>query len=238
MKTLPYNRERRLFFTLFYRPACDLFGQALRIARNTKRFVSMVFLITIGIILSCNSTHIVNSWRDPETMVSFEKLNKVLVTAFLRDEASRRVAEDRMAELLKGRAIPSYAYFGDQIKSLNESEVREKLKMDGFDGAVVMRLIDISKEVNYTPGNINTYPFYFRTFGGYYRRGWSYYSTPERYYTTRSYSVETTVYSVKQDKLVWSGLTETADPSGVYKLVAEISNRIHKKMMDEGFITQ
>jgi hypothetical protein len=171
-------------------------------------------------------------------MVSLEKLNKVLVVAFLRDEASRRVAEEQMAELLKGKAIPSYAYFGEEIKSLNEAAVRELLQKDDFDGAVVMRLVDVSKEVNYTPGNTNTYPFYFRTFGGYYRRGWNYYSTPERYYTTRSYSVETNVYSVKQDKLIWSGLTETTDPGGVGKLVAEISNTICKKMVDEGFITE
>jgi hypothetical protein len=171
-------------------------------------------------------------------MVSLEKLNKVLVVAFLRDEASRRVAEEQMAALLKGKAIPSYAYFGEEIKSLNETAVRELLQRDDFDGAVVMRLVDVSKEVNYTPGNTNTYPFYFKTFGGYYRRGWNYYSTPERYYTTRSYSVETNVYSMKQDKLIWSGLTETTDPGGVDKLVAEISTTICKKMMDEGFITE
>lgn len=171
-------------------------------------------------------------------MVTPNKLNKVLVTAFLRDDASRRVAEDQMTKFLKGKATPSYAYFGEDIKSLNEAGIRERLKKDGFDGAVVIRLVDVSKEVNYSPGNISTYPIYFRTFGGYYRRGWSYYSTPDRYFTTRSYSVETTVYSIMQDKLIWSGLTETTDPSGVDKLVAEIGNTIYKKMHEEGFITQ
>jgi hypothetical protein len=170
-------------------------------------------------------------------MVSLEKLNKVLVTAFLSDEASRRVAEDQMVKLLKGKAIASYAYFGDDIKSLNEVEIRERLKSDEFDGALVIRLIDVSKEVNYTPGNITTYPVYFRTFGGYYRRGWAYYSTPERHTTTKAYSVETTVYSVKKDKLIWSGLTKTVDPSGVDKLISEIVSAVYKQMMQEGFIT-
>jgi hypothetical protein len=180
----------------------------------------------------------VNSWRDPETMVSLEKLNKVLVTAFLRDEGSRRVAEDRMAELLKGRAVASYTYFVEDIKSLTDSDIRERLKKDAFDGAVVMRLVDVKKEVNYTGGKINSFPFYFRTFGGYYRSAWGYYSTPERHYTTQLYSVETNIYSMRQDKLIWSGLTETTDPGGVEKLVAEISNTMYKKMMKEGFITK
>ena len=43
---------------------------------------------------------------------------------------------------------------------------------------------------------------------------------------------------MKQDKLIWTGLTETTDPGGVDKLVAEISTSIFKKMMDEGFITE
>ena len=51
----------------------------------------------------------------------------------------------------------------------------------------------------------------------------------------QKYSVESNIYSIKQDKLIWSGLTETADPGGVDKLVVEISNKIHKKMLEEGF---
>ena len=206
--------------------------------KGANQFISMAVLLTIAVSPSCKSTRIVNSWRDPQTMVSLEKLNKVLVIAFLKDEASRRKAEDRMAELIKGKTIPSYAYFVEDIKSVDEAAIRERLKSDGFDGAVVMRLVDVSKEVNYIPGNIDTYPFYFSTFDDYYRWGWSYYSTPGRYYTTESYSVETNVYSMKQDKLIWSGLTKTTDPGGVDKLVAEISTIIYKRMMDEGFITE
>lgn len=232
MKTQSYYRLQSFIFRLHSAFGC----LSIRLYKN--RFISAAMLLSTVISPSCNSTRIVNSWRDPETMVSLEKLNKVLVVAFLRDEASRRVAEGRMAELLKGKAIPSYGYLGEDIKSLNEAGVRERLQGDSFDGAVVMRLVDVTKEVNYTPGNINTYPFYFRSFGGYYRRGWSYYSTPDRYHTTRSYSVETNVYSMKQDKLIWTGLTETTDPGGVDKLVAEISSTIFKRMMDEGFITE
>lgn len=210
----------------------------LEIPKVRITMICLLLFSTVVSMVSCSSTQIVNSWRAPESMVSLEKLNKVLVTAFLRDDASRRVAEDQMVELLKGKAIASYAYIGEDIKSINESDIRERLKRDGFDGALVIRLIDVSKEVNYTPGNIRTYPVYFRTFGGYYRRGWTYYSTPERHSTTQAYSVETTVYSVKQDKLIWSGLTKTVDPSGVDKLITEIVNAVYKQMMKEGFITK
>ena len=232
MKTKFYYYHRGLAFKLL-----AAFG-SLCTRQCRSHCVSAAIVVAVVVSPYCSSTRIVNSWKDPETMVSLDKLNKVLVVAFLRDEASRRVAEGRMAGLLKGKAIPSYSYLGEDIKSLNEGSVRQRLQGDSFDGAVVMRLVDVTKEVNYSPGNISTYPFYFRSFGGYYRRGWSYFSTPDRYHTTRSYSVETNVYSMKQDKLIWTGLTETTDPGGVDKLVAEISSTIFKRMMDEGFITE
>lgn len=197
-------------------------------------FLSMGF----SFIMSCNSSRIVKTWKDPDTQVSLEKLNKVLVAALLRDEPNRRAAEDKMASLLNGKAVTSYSYFTGDVKSMKEEDIRDKLKQDGFDGAVTMRLVDVDKDVSYTPGTISTYPVYYRTFGGYYLRGWNYYSTPERYQTTKTYSVETNVYSLKQDKLVWSGLTESTNPGGVDKLSSDISNTVYKRMVKEGFITQ
>jgi hypothetical protein len=40
-----------------------------------------------------------------------------------------------------------------------------------------MRLIDVDKEREYTPGRINTYPNYYGNFGSYYYRVWTNYST-------------------------------------------------------------
>ncbi len=200
-------------------------------------FFNLLILLIIFIV-SCNSSRIVYSWKDPDTQVSLEKLNKVLVASFLRDETSRRTAEDKMALLLGGKGIQSYNYFETDIKLMKEEEIREKLRKDGFDGAVTMRLVDVDKELMYAPGTISTYPVYYKTFGGYYLRGWNYFSTPERYETTRTYSVETNVYSLKQNKLIWSGLTESINPGGVDKLTSDISSTIYEKMMKEGFITQ
>lgn len=203
-----------------------------------KKTLILAALAACFIIASCSSTRISSSWRDPDTTVSLEKLNKVLVVAFLKDESSRRIAEDQMASLLKEKAVVSYSYLGDDLKKFSEDEIRDRLRKDGFDGAVTMRLIDVDKEVNYTPGTFSTYPVYYRSFGGYYRRGWAYYQTPDRYSTTKSYSVETNVYSIKQDKIIWTSLTETTDPGGVKRLTDDVSKTIYKKMLGEGFITK
>ncbi len=102
MKTPSYDDAGGLFFTLPYNRR-RLHPHVSLTTLHSTLLISILFAVVSTVISACNSTRIVNSWRDPETMVSFGKLNKVLITAFLKDEASRRVAEDRMAELFKGR---------------------------------------------------------------------------------------------------------------------------------------
>jgi hypothetical protein len=45
------------------------------------------------------------------------------------------------------------------------------------------------------------------------------------------------VYSIKEDRIIWSGLTETTDPDGVKKMTEEVANAVYKKMIKEGFIS-
>ena len=101
-----------------------------------------------------------------------------------------------------------------------------------------MRLVDVEKEVTYTPGRYNSFPSYYQDFGGYYRRSWQYYSTPGQYNTTKTFNVETNVYSIKENKIIWSALTESVNPDGVEQMTAEIADVVYKKMLKEGFVSK
>lgn len=203
-----------------------------------KKIIIPALLVGTIIAASCTSTRITSSWREPDKQVAVNKLNKVLVVALFKDETSRHKAEDQMAGYLKGKGIVSYNYLKESFDKKNEDALREKIKKDGFDGAVTMRLVDVDKEENYTRGNISSYPAYYRNFSGYYYRSWSYYSTPGYYTTTKTYTIETNVYSIKEDKIIWSGLTETTNPDGVKKLTEEVAQVVYKKMVEEGFISK
>jgi hypothetical protein len=202
-----------------------------------KKITASILIVVVTIIASCTSTHIVSSWKESNKQVNIEKINKVLVVALFKDETNRHRAEDEMVGYLNGKGVASYNYLDADFNNKDENAIRDKIRGDGFDGAVTMRLVDVDKEKIYTPGNISTYPVYFRTFGGYYRRSWSYYSTPGYYSTTKTYTVETNVYSIKEDKIVWTSLTETTDPDGVQKLTEEVTKVVYKKMIQEGFIS-
>jgi hypothetical protein len=195
-----------------------------------------IFLLAVTLLASCTSTKIVSSWSAPNKQISITTLNKVLVVALFKTETSRHKAENQMIAYLKGKGIAAYDYLNADFSKKSESELREKVKLGNFDGAVTMRLIDISKEENYIPGNFSTYPNYYGSFSGYYHRNWFYYNDPGYYYTTKKYIVETNIYSLKEDKIIWSGITKTTDPDGVDKMMNEITRAVYKKMIKEGFI--
>jgi hypothetical protein len=199
--------------------------------------VDSLLIFTIA-ISSCTSTKITSSWREPNKEVAVSMLNKVLVVALFKDETSRHKAEDQMAGYLNGKGIVSYNYLKESFDKKNEDALREKIKKDGFDGAVTMRLVDVDKEKIYTPANTSLYPSYYRNFSGYYYRSYSYFSDPGYYSTTKTYTIETNVYSIKEDKIIWSALTKTSDPDGVQKMTEEVAEIVYKRMVKEGFISE
>ena len=135
-----------------------------------------------------------------------------------------------------GKGFASYDYLDKNISTKNEDAIRDKIKKDGFDGAVTMRLLDVDKEEVYSRGNISMYPSYYNTFSSYYFRNWGYYANPGYYSTTKTYTVETNVFSIKEDKIIWTGITKTTDPSGVVKMTEEIAKAVFNEMVKQGFI--
>jgi hypothetical protein len=160
------------------------------------------------------------------------------VVALFKSETNRHKAEDEMVAYLKGKGVVSYNYLDDDFNRQNEDEIRKKIRNDGFDGAITMRLMDVEKDKFYSPTTLSSYPIYYRTFSGYYYRNLPYYSQQGYYTTTKTYTVETNVYSMKEDKIIWSAITATTDPSGVDKMMDEITKVVYKRMKSEGFIKE
>jgi hypothetical protein len=202
-----------------------------------KNIIQYAILISV-FLTSCNSTKISNSWRDPNKQLYTGEWNKILVVALLKDETNRRKVEDELLNYLNGKGIVSYEYLNEDFNKINEDIIRNKIKEDGFDGAISMRLIDIDKEKVFIPEQHNIYPIYYRNFSGYYHRSWIKYKTPGYYSTNKTFIVETTVFSIKEDKIIWSGITKSFNPDGIVKMTREISKLIYKKMVSEGFIVK
>ena len=69
--------------------------------------------LLVTLLAACSpSTQIVKSWTDPSlNSATVQTYNKVLVIAQLKDDSSRRIAEDKMvASSPRGNFIASYNY--------------------------------------------------------------------------------------------------------------------------------
>ena len=116
----------------------------------------------------------------------------------------------------------------------NEEQVKRAVSESGVDGIVVMRPVYNEEETRYVDGSYPT-PYY--SFYGYY--GWAHpisYS-PGYYQTDRLVGIETNIYDTSDGKLVWSGLTQTSNPTDVRKLVADTAKKVRQEMRKYGFIS-
>ncbi|SNR37130.1 hypothetical protein [Flavobacterium sp. ov086] len=203
----------------------------------------LILLIAVLALTSCGSnTSIVNSWRDPKITVAQEHFKKVLVVVLVKDEASRRVAENRIAasnEIFK----TSYQYL-DASSQLTKEQKLKILQDENFDGVISMRLVSTDKETNYVPGTYTG--MYYGGFDGMYTGMYGYgfgnwygmyspnFYDPGYYQETTSYMVETNIFSLKENKLIWTGTTKSDYVTDLGQTVDAIMQAVVKEMRKDG----
>src|SRR5438045_86708 len=85
------------------------------------------------------ASKIENEWTAPIQKTDTTKVfQKILFAALLKDDATRRIAEDKLVSEVKGRGVASYNYLKQIDTRSSESVIADKLRRDGFDGVVVM----------------------------------------------------------------------------------------------------
>ena len=201
-----------------------------------RKVVAYNCLFLILLTSACSSTKITSSWTEPERHVHTSELNKVLVIALLENQANRRKAEHQIVKHLDGKGMVSHDYLDDNFNRKSETEIMDQIRKDGFDGIVIMRLVDVDKEKLYIPSETKQYPEEYQNFGGFYQTQHYRYQTSGYYITTKTYILETVVFSLKDNHIIWTGISATFEPEGIKKMTKEISKVIYKQMIKEGFI--
>ena len=101
-----------------------------------------------------------------------------------------------------------------------------------------MRLKDVKEEPRYVP-DTQTYGAYGGMgvgYWGYYNYAAPIYRTSGFYTSDKHFLVETNVYSVAQSKLLWSGVTDSVNPS--YTATTRIAKAVVENMKKEGFLLE
>ena len=199
-----------------------------------RRFVlaTAPLILTLG-ALACASggANITDSWLDPSvTTLSFDK---VLVVAVSPNESVRRAAEDAMVRAIpRGNPVASYTLLTSEQLG-NNATVRSAIQQNNFDGAVTMRLVGKEQQTTWVPGSYPT-PYY--SFYGYHSYSYPMAYDPGYLRTDDIVKIETNIYSIEDDKLVWTGLSESFNPDNVSSLVAGIASAVADDMRERGLI--
>jgi hypothetical protein len=211
---------------------------------STVRSAARVAYLLVSLLAAgCASTQIASSWRDPADKGGAVK--KVVVFVAAQDDAIRRLAENRAVQSLpRGTVgVPSYTLF--EKPETDVDKVKARLAKEGFDGALISRLVSHDRSEAYVPPQthiVQPYPFYtyrpyYRSFYGYYPEAYAY-TTPGYVSETQRYLVETLLYRLPEGKPVWSAVSETVNPDSKIALVNEIVRVVTQQLRTQGLLAE
>ena len=186
----------------------------MKLSTSTRLAVAAFSVIALA---SCAATtQLTSSWSDPAA--ANRGFKKIAVVGATPKSATRRMYEDDFVANLATRGITgvqSYTFAGEG--QIDKDAAIARLKDMGVDGVIVTRLVDKETVQTYYPPTYSSVAApapYYGGWYGYYSMGYSYQSSPGYVAEDHVFRIETNVYDLQNDKLVWSGLTETTLSSG------------------------
>lgn len=177
----------------------------------------LVMLMFAG---GCTSSHMVSSWRNPDFAGPIE-FKKTLVLIIHPDPAIRHAGEEELVgQIGSNRAVAAYEVLNDEERK-DIAKLKDKLQTIGADGVVTMRVASSRLETMWVSNSRSP-----ELFNSDFTRASAMSSDPGYLRTDRVVRVETKIYSVSDGKLIWSGLSDTLEPSEVKTVIAEIAKAV------------
>ena len=203
-----------------------------------QMFRALVILGLTFFVTGCSTTKSIGTWKDP----SFNKneLSNVLVIGITDKDSVRRIFEDEFVKQLQANSInatASYTMFQLDKADKDKDAIKVQLEQKGIDSVIVTRMVDKATEEKYYPPTV-TYVRPPRV----YRNGWyNYYHLGYREFITspgysQTYDVvklECNVYKLKDEKLLFSGLSDTTISRGSEAKVSSIVKALIKSFLSK-----
>jgi len=215
---------------------------------KTQLHKLLFFLIAVSALAACSETKtsIPQSYRNPGYEQTVFK--KLFVIGVAENDESRQAFENAFAQAIVaqgGSAEGSWSHL-PKSEQLTEDEIRAAVGAGGFDGVLITRLLSVDESKDYTaPSTYNNpqtryYPggggMYGYGFYGFYGTTYAEVHTPGYFDTSTTIRLETSLYSLATDGLVWTGQSDTVDPSSIPDARASMTAAVAKKLKDEKLI--
>ena len=208
------------------------------------RFI-IPLVLAAAVFSSCGTqTQLTAQWKDPSSTGAPNQ--KIFVLALTGNQRNMMIWETGMNQALTSVGVTPIP--GSSVINLNPGSpppdsmtVVQLVKSSGADLVMVSRLLSVDQVQTYVPGTVGYvggYGYGGMGYGGYYSGGMAYTSSPGYYETDTQYELETNVFDIKTERLVWSGASQTVDPSDASNLASSVSTAIVTNMVATGVIVQ
>jgi len=201
--------------------------------RSTTSRLTLAAMLTAA---GCATTTFSSTWKAPDAEKMSITGRKVAAVVMTPNAGARRTAEDALARELTRRGAQGVATytFLSEAEMNDDAPARKRVSEAGIDGVVVMRVVSQDRSITYSPGTWTG--GYYPSFWGYWGYGWGAVYSPGYLRTDTVVNVETLVYRVRDDKLIWAGVSGTTNPSKIDSFVKEIVDEAVREMKRAGLL--
>lgn len=205
-----------------------------------KYFLFTSTAILLIAIAGCSGakTDIIGEWQ-PDNYQKGTISNVLVLGIFAKDKPLlRRNFEDGISNAFKKdgiNATPSMDHmpYDATVDSTTFEEYFKDLKVDAV---VVSRLKAIDQKRDYQSGYLYTVPFsYYYGFYSFYYAGIAYANSSGYLSQDVVVVLETNIYETTNKQLIWSGISETVDPSKASDVINSFGDALVAKLKKEGY---
>jgi len=121
---------------------------------------------------------------------------------------------------------------------LDLTYLKTQIRDNKIDAVVVSRFIKVDNTITHVPGTstrISPFPYY-NSFYGYYGTVYPVVFTPDYLRQDKKVRIETNVYVITslEGELVWTGITDTLNPSNIRKSINGLVKLVTQQMQRDG----
>ncbi|HYN61544.1 MAG TPA: hypothetical protein VET87_18690 [Rubrivivax sp.] len=216
-----------------------------------RLFTYLVAAATALALTACAtpSTRLDAQWVNPQ-YAGQRTVRHVMVMSAVPDSTNRRIFEDRMVAALSAaglKAVQSYKFIPEE-GPVAEDRLRRAVAEAGVTHAMVTRIINVSTQVNVSPGMVmgpgwgpgwgwgGGWGPGWGGFAGYHNAMWAS-SIPPQVTTTQNVHADTRVFDASDANVLWSAATTTSTSyNSVPQLIDQFVQLIVATMTQDGVI--
>ncbi len=204
-------------------------------------FLSLITIFSFLLSACSPATLLVENWSDPQ--YNGPPLKKILVIGVIKNTERRYAFEDEFASLISAgnrQGIASHKLLPDLEKQGNKEFVLKIVEQTGADGVMIVTTHGLINLQRVTPPTFDYIPNsgagHSYSMFGYYNYSHSITYNPGHTVTDKLLRVDIKLFNAASEKVIWSGKTESFNPTSSKEVVAELERLVIKDIRKNGLI--